>query len=173
MLQISNSKIISHLLRNSTRVDGLHTMQDWSYRCQKLTGPGWIIVGDAAGFVDPILSTGMSMALQGAFVGAKALNVSIEGGDTLSAMSSYETFYYKYMGQFFDFVHYFYDANRHLDSYFWQARRLVNPSKNLTARNAFIHLISGLENAATSFNGKRSFEMAVFDNLGSPLKLSS
>lgn len=36
----------------------VHVVQDFSSVCDQLGGPGWTLVGDAAGFIDPILSTG-------------------------------------------------------------------------------------------------------------------
>ena len=168
--RLHGSPIVSALLSRATRSEKVQSARDWSYRCERLAGPGWMLIGDAAGFVDPILSTGCGLALQGALAAARALRASLGGGDTAAEMSVFENFYRNYLGQFFDFVHYFYDANRYRQSYYWKARRLVQPSANAAARNAFIYLISGLNGAASgpsSFG--RSFEMGVFDNLGSPL----
>jgi flavin-dependent dehydrogenase len=168
--RLGGSTVVSSLLSKAARSEKVHSARDWSYRCERLAGPGWLLIGDAAGFVDPILSTGCGLALQGALAGARALNSSLGGGDSTAAMCAFETFYRNYLGQFFDFVHYFYDANRHRESYYWKARRLLRPGGNATARNAFIYLISGLNGAATGLASfGRSFEMGVFDNLGSPL----
>jgi flavin-dependent dehydrogenase len=37
-------------------------IRDWSYDSRRIVGPGWALVGDAAGFVDPILSSGVMLA---------------------------------------------------------------------------------------------------------------
>jgi halogenation protein CepH len=166
--RIAESSLVSQLLRKAKRCDRVYTARDWSYRCKQVVGSGWLLVGDAAGFVDPILSTGCGLALQAAHAAAQVLHICLTGGDASGATRTFEGFYQDYIGQFFDFVHYFYDANRHLDSYYWQARRILDPARNITARNAFIRLISGLNKAATEPGEiRRSFEMGVFDNLGS------
>jgi len=168
--RVASSSLVSSLLTNATRSARIYTTRDWSYRCNRFTGPGWLLVGDAAGFVDPILSTGCGLALQAAQAAAHALHSSLCGSEASLAMKAFENFYQGYLGQFFDFVHYFYDANRHRDSYYWKARQLTDPARNETARNAFIYLISGLNKAIIEPGLlRRSFEMGVFDNLGTPL----
>lgn len=167
--RLAHSELVSRLIARGRRIGPLRTIRDWSYRCERFVGPGWLVVGDAAGFVDPILSTGCGMALQAAFAAAQALDLALaDAAQADAALAAFERFYRGYVGQFFDFVHYFYDANRHLDSYYWQARRLVDARSNATARNAFIHLVSGVNQAATA-PPLRSFAMGVFDNLGTPL----
>jgi FAD-dependent halogenase len=167
--RLARCELVSRLAASGERTGALRTIRDWSYRCQRFVGPGWLLVGDAAGFVDPILSTGCGMALQAAFAAAEAIDHALtDPASSAAQFDAFERFYQGYMNQFFDFVHYFYDANRHLDSYYWQARRLVDARRNLTSRNAFIHLISGINQAATT-PALRSFEMGVFDNLGTPL----
>ena len=38
---------------------------DFSYRVRELTGPGWVAIGDAGGFIDPLFSTGAHLAMCG------------------------------------------------------------------------------------------------------------
>ena len=40
-----------HIARDQKR--DVCAIQDWSYTCRQMSGPGWAIAGDAAGFVDP------------------------------------------------------------------------------------------------------------------------
>lgn len=46
---------------------------DFSYRVKTLTGPGWVAVGDAGGFIDPLFSTGAHLAMVGGFRAADAV----------------------------------------------------------------------------------------------------
>jgi hypothetical protein len=166
---VSECPLVRELVRSGKRLEPVRVARDWSYLWKRFYGAGWLLVGDAAGFVDPILSTGLGMALQGAWAGAQALDAVLAGASEYETLQVYERFYKNYVTQFFDFVHYFYDANRHVDSYFWRARQLVDIRQNQTARNAFIHLIAGLNGAATTSTPLgRSFDMGVFDNVGSP-----
>ena len=48
-------------------------MADFSYRVRDLAGPGWIAVGDAGGFIDPLFSTGAHLAMYGGFHAANKI----------------------------------------------------------------------------------------------------
>jgi flavin-dependent dehydrogenase len=48
--------------------------QDWSYTTGRFAGPGRIMIGDAACFLDPLLSTGPHLAMFSALIGAAAIN---------------------------------------------------------------------------------------------------
>jgi flavin-dependent dehydrogenase len=54
---------------------------DFSFRIRTIRGRGWIAVGDAAGFIDPLFSTGAHLAMIGAFRAADAIDAAIEAGD--------------------------------------------------------------------------------------------
>lgn len=45
-------------------VGNLHATGNYSYVCSRITGPGWIMAGDAGAFVDPVFSTGVYLAMR-------------------------------------------------------------------------------------------------------------
>ena len=51
-----------------------YVIQEWTYQNERLAGPGWYLVGDAAAFVDPILSSGLNLAHNCALLAANAIN---------------------------------------------------------------------------------------------------
>jgi flavin-dependent dehydrogenase len=60
---------IAPLLKGAKRLKGFdgtaaefHTLSDWSYLNKTASGKGWLACGDAAVFVDPILSSGVTLA---------------------------------------------------------------------------------------------------------------
>ena len=53
---------ISKLLANASCEGKLSSTKDWSYVAERLSGPNWFLVGESAGFADPILSAGMTLA---------------------------------------------------------------------------------------------------------------
>jgi 1H-pyrrole-2-carbonyl-[peptidyl-carrier protein] chlorinase len=63
---------------------------DYSYRIDRLAGPGWLIVGDALRFIDPIFSTGVDVAAYSATFAFDALGQALSGGDEPAAWASYE-----------------------------------------------------------------------------------
>jgi flavin-dependent dehydrogenase len=56
---------------------------DFSFRVSVLRGPGWIALGDAAGFIDPLFSTGAHLAMRGALEAAQAIDGALDGNDDL------------------------------------------------------------------------------------------
>ncbi len=121
----------------------VYTTRDWSYQCKKFYGSGFLLTGDAAGFVDPLFSTGIFLALNSASLGAKLLNEALEHPEKEETyLARYELAYRKFFSAISSFVHYFYDASRDQESYFRKAQELVD--ENLTPREEFVYLISGL-----------------------------
>lgn len=57
---------VADALRPAERVGPLHATGNFSYRATEAAGPSHIKVGDAYGFVDPIFSTGVHLALASA-----------------------------------------------------------------------------------------------------------
>ena len=54
---------IAGLLKNATSEGKLESTKDWSHLSGRHTGANWYLVGECAGFADPILSAGVTMAL--------------------------------------------------------------------------------------------------------------
>jgi FADH2 O2-dependent halogenase len=64
---------------------------DYSYSMRRLAGPGWLMIGDAARFVDPIFSSGVSVAVNSARLASQALlSVLNEGAVEADAFGRYE-----------------------------------------------------------------------------------
>lgn len=65
---------------------------DFSYRVERLHGPGWLSVGDAAGFIDPLFSTGVHLALVGARIAAEAITAAFASpADEAAILAAWET----------------------------------------------------------------------------------
>lgn len=57
---------------------------DYTYRYLKNAGPRWLLIGDAAGFIDPIFSSGVMLAIKSGFRAAKAVLVADREGRPLT-----------------------------------------------------------------------------------------
>ena len=60
---VARTDTVRERLRNSARVSAVMSASDYSYSVARLTGDGYVAVGDAAGFLDPIFSSGVYLAL--------------------------------------------------------------------------------------------------------------
>jgi len=63
------------------RVDKIYSILDYSYRSKQCAGNGFIIIGDAYGFLDPIYSSGVLLALKMAELAADAIHDSFSNDD--------------------------------------------------------------------------------------------
>ena len=68
-------------MHSAQRVGGMHTTSDFSYRNQRLVGPRLLRVGDAAGFMDPIFSAGVYLAMYSGKLAAQAVVESLAAND--------------------------------------------------------------------------------------------
>ena len=64
-----------------TRVDKIYSILDYSYRSKHNAGNGFIIIGDAYGFLDPIYSSGVLLALKMAELAADAIHDAFNHDD--------------------------------------------------------------------------------------------
>ncbi len=68
-------------LQNARRVSDWKTEGDYSYSLKKYVGNGQVMIGDAARFVDPIFSSGVSIALYSAKFASERIRIAFETGD--------------------------------------------------------------------------------------------
>ncbi len=64
-------------MAGAQRTTEVHAVGDYSYRNTRLHGPRWLLAGDAAGFIDPIFSTGVFLALHTGEQAARVLDFSL------------------------------------------------------------------------------------------------
>jgi clorobiocin biosynthesis protein Clo-hal len=103
------------------------------------------MVGDAAGFVDPLFSTGVFLAMNSGSLAAKTIIAAMENPSEERALGvAYETSYRSFLDVVTSFVLFFYDASKNKEKYFDRARDLVDPMDIMTARQDFVYLITGL-----------------------------
>ncbi|WP_010586072.1 NAD(P)/FAD-dependent oxidoreductase [Schlesneria paludicola] len=67
------------------RVEPFRAAKEYSYRSQKAAGNGWVLVGDAFGFLDPLYSSGVLLALKSGELAADAVCEGLAKGDTSGA----------------------------------------------------------------------------------------
>src|SRR6266581_1423756 len=69
---LAEQPTIAKRMTNARRVTKVYLEADFSYRSARLYGDRWLLAGDAAGFIDPIFSSGVFLAV---FSGEKCADV--------------------------------------------------------------------------------------------------
>jgi len=131
----------------ATPVDGeMRVEQDYSYVAESFTGPGWFLSGDAACFLDPLLSTGVHLATYSAMLAAASLGSVLRGDvDESEAAEFYSTVYRHAYERLLVLVSVFYESYRGKDHHFYNAQRLSPSDRDeLDLQHAFDRIITGI-----------------------------
>ncbi len=75
------SRVVKQRMANAQLVSEFRTTSDFSYHNRNLVGPRWLRVGDAAGFMDPIFSAGVFLAMWSGRLAAELLHKKLERGE--------------------------------------------------------------------------------------------
>lgn len=73
------------LLAPAKRFGPFRAAKEYSYRAKTAAGDGWVLVGDAFGFLDPLYSSGVLLALTSGALAADAVAEGLAKGDTSAA----------------------------------------------------------------------------------------
>ncbi len=119
---IATTPDLAKAMENAKQVDDFNTEADYSYAMREFVGNGWLLVGDSARFVDPIFSSGISIAAESAKYAALQIQESIEAGDrSAEALKPYETKIKAGVSIWYEFIKLYYKL-MHLFTYFIQSK---------------------------------------------------
>jgi len=83
--EIDACPAVKERIGNATRVTGFFATRDYSYRAKEVAGNGWVLVGDAFGFLDPLYSSGVLLALRSGEMAADAIAEGLAKDDVSAA----------------------------------------------------------------------------------------
>jgi FAD-dependent halogenase len=145
---LAESSYVGELLGpDATHVSKMRGVRDWAYSCDETAGPGYYLAGDAAAFLDPLLSTGVSLAMLAGYSASVCIHSALCDPSSEEAAAAFYADNYRTMYEVTrDFLHYFYAGNAvvHPDELFWKARSLLRLDENLGAKQAFSLFINTL-----------------------------
>ncbi|MCH2508908.1 MAG: FAD-dependent oxidoreductase [Dehalococcoidia bacterium] len=158
--QLAQSSPTRAMLENAKMDSEPAVVMDWSYTAGKMYGPGYILAGDAACFVDPLFSSGVHLALMSGVLAAAYVTTALNNPSMAEeAGEVYQELYLKEYNQFREMARLFYSSNLSAESYFWEARRITNSDEYLP-RHSFIQAVAG--------QPPRGYERVVLDRGQAP-----
>ena len=83
--EIDKVESVRRRVEGGTRVDKIYSILDYSYRSTHNAGDGFILIGDAYGFLDPIYSSGVLLALKMAELAADRIHDAFANNDFSAA----------------------------------------------------------------------------------------
>ncbi|HUS35117.1 MAG TPA: NAD(P)/FAD-dependent oxidoreductase [Verrucomicrobiae bacterium] len=107
---VNSSPVMRERLEGAKPIDEIKTIADFSYHNRRLSGSRLLRVGDAAGFMDPIFSAGVYLAMWSGKIAAQTVSKSIMQGNT-SALRAYDKRVMKAMRVYWRLVENFYTTH--------------------------------------------------------------
>lgn len=166
---VQEAPLIAELLAGAERVNtGMYgevrVRKDWSYCNESLYAPGLLLAGDAAGFIDPVFSSGVHLSTYSGVLTARTVNSILVGSvDADSALREFDRRYRREFSLFYEFLVAFYDTQQEWDAYYWKARKVLDTDER--ANHAFVRLVAGGASAPDDFFDKRDQMGVAFSEL--------
>jgi len=157
---IEECPLVADLLGSAERTSPLRVEQDYSYTADRFSGPGYFLSGDAACFLDPLLSTGVHLAMYSATLAAACLVSAVRGEVAeQDAADHYDETYRNAYLRYLVVISNLYQQYRGKESYFWEAQRLTRRDCSDTdIKQAFTDIVSGIEDLR---DAKVTLELAM------------
>jgi 2-polyprenyl-6-methoxyphenol hydroxylase-like FAD-dependent oxidoreductase len=110
---VASTKELQRRMGNAVRVSDYTFAGDYTFRHLQNAGPRWLLIGDAAGFIDPIFSSGVMLAIKSGYLAATEALAADRAGTPLSpqAQARYTRKVGKMCKVFLRMIKMFYDKN--------------------------------------------------------------
>ncbi len=172
---IDSCPLIADLVKPGKLVTNMRTEQDYSYIASSVTGPGYFLVGDAACFIDPLLSTGVHLATHSAMLGAASIASALHGEVTeQQARAFFERSYRQVYLRLMAIVSGMYQQYDGKEAYFWQAQQLTHHDYDDSGAmmEAWLYVVSGMEDVKDRGKPRRELEVAEPTDASQPIEVS-
>jgi len=125
---------LAERLTGAERTTEVHAVRDYSYRASRDGGPGWLLVGDALGFIDPMYSTGLLLTFLSTELATNAISEGLAKPDRRPDMNGFSTEYQAAFEQFLVLVRAFYTPGFHFGQF----------AKSGEHRQGLVDLLTGI-----------------------------
>lgn len=125
---------VAERMKDAERITQIYARKDFSFRMKKMVGPNYALIGDAAGFIDPIFSTGVFMAMKSADFASAAVASKLREG-SMAKLETYERDMGRGLDRYLKFIEHFY--RREFLEVFLQ------PSERFGLLNAIVGVLAG------------------------------
>jgi flavin-dependent dehydrogenase len=102
---LKQDSVLQKVAPQAKRLTPVMEYTNYQLVSERMTGDGWALVGDTAGFIDPVFSSGLFIGMHGAFSLAEAIRKG-----TPEAMKDYEAEVIHHLETWHEIVDYFYNG---------------------------------------------------------------
>jgi FADH2-dependent halogenase len=145
-----SSTAMCERMKQARPVNPIQTTSDFSYYNRRLASPRLLRVGDAAGFIDPIFSAGVYLAMSSGRLAAQVVLDSLATGDDgARRLQAYETRVFRAMQYYWDLVEAFY-TTPFLEIF-------LQPRSRFSLHDAVIAILAGEVDGGWRLDWRRRF----------------
>jgi flavin-dependent dehydrogenase len=102
---LRQDSVLRVVARDAKRITPVMEYANYQLVSSRMFGDGWVLVGDTAGFIDPVFSSGLFLGMQGAFLLADAIR---DGSHT--AFQNYQAEETHHLKTWHEIVNYYYNG---------------------------------------------------------------
>jgi flavin-dependent dehydrogenase len=149
---VERTPIMAERMANAKGPSENRVIADFTYRCDPFAGPGYFLIGDAAAFLDPVWSTGLTMGLLAAEQVAAGVARMSKGSPPRVERARYQAWGDRVINRAFRLVEGFYDPSfRDL---------LFAPRRPRELARGFVTLLAGEFDAVQPATAVRTLALA-------------
>jgi flavin-dependent dehydrogenase len=132
-------------IENAKELFPVQVTKDFSYRARRIAGQGWVLVGDAFGFLDPVYSTGLFLALKSGEMASDAINDALEKDDfSAEQLGKFGPEFVKGLEAFRKLVYAFYTKDFSFAQFLRRFPECQQGIVDILSGNVFIRDVSGI-----------------------------
>jgi flavin-dependent dehydrogenase len=137
---IAEQPLMAERMKKAVRVSPVYSASDFSYRNNRLDGKRWLLAGDAAGFIDPVFSSGVFLAIMSAEKAADTLEEVLQDERKRRRLfNQYSRSVNRVMDIYLTFVNAWYERSREFLEVF------LNPTDTMQIAAAVNAVLAGNE----------------------------
>jgi flavin-dependent dehydrogenase len=135
-------------MKDARLLNKIQTTSDFSYYNRRLVGPRLVRIGDAAGFMDPIFSAGVYLAMySGRLASQVVIDSLVEGSNGAARLQVYEKRIFRAMQYYWELVEHFYTTP------FMEL--FMQPRRKLRLPDAIVAVLAGELEGGWKLNWRR------------------
>ena len=137
---VAEQPLMAERMKAAARVSPVYSASDFSYRNDRLDGDRWLLAGDAAGFIDPVFSSGVFLAIMSAEKAADTLDEALQDERKRRRLfNQYSRSVNRVMDIYLTFVNAWYERSREFLEVF------LNPTDTMQIAAAVNAVLAGNE----------------------------
>jgi flavin-dependent dehydrogenase len=136
---LDEQPLMRERMKKAERVSPVYSAGDYSYRNARLFGDRWLLAGDAAGFIDPVFSSGVFLAIMSAEKAADTIDEVLRDESRKSRLfKQYSRRVNRIMDMYLTFVNSWYSGKEFLEVF-------LNPTDTMQIAAAVNAVLAGNE----------------------------